>query len=189
MVRHPVLIYNFTRAGSVICIGATDDSYERMPDFNYGPNVNLWAPGDDIKSLSNKDDDSIAGPKRGTSYAAPHVTGIAAIIVAREGLYNAWQEYESSTRERGIVSVATLRIFQNALKSVVTGLPSGSDGQPLHPNGFATTGMGAGRLLSSGAREPYLGGLHQPAAVKVNNGPSPTLPRPENAHSTAAGKA
>ncbi|KAJ3325588.1 serine protease [Boothiomyces sp. JEL0866] len=63
----------------VLTVGASDKS-DNLADFtNYGPCVNLYAPGADILSVSLD-----VGPKSlsGTSQAAPHAAGQMAIILA-----------------------------------------------------------------------------------------------------------
>lgn len=60
-----------------ITIGSHDEHNRASSFSNYGPAIDLYAPGQDIVSLSH-----LSARKRamgsGTSYAAPHVTGIVA---------------------------------------------------------------------------------------------------------------
>lgn len=51
----------------------------REPDSNFGPNVNIFAPGDTIHSSSI---DGNITPETGTSLAAPFVAGVAAYLIA-----------------------------------------------------------------------------------------------------------
>ncbi|KAK7521300.1 oryzin precursor [Phyllosticta citriasiana] len=64
--------------------GATDANDSRAWFSNFGPNVDIWAPGVGILSTWN------TGPNAtntldGTSMAAPHVAGLAAYLTALEG--------------------------------------------------------------------------------------------------------
>ncbi|MFH0870068.1 MAG: S8 family peptidase [archaeon] len=62
---------------TVIAIGATDENNDRASFSNYGSELELMAPGVDINSTSLNDGYSTVS---GTSLAAPHVAGVAAII-------------------------------------------------------------------------------------------------------------
>ncbi len=65
----------------VIVVGATDDHDVRSSFSNHGPCVDVFAPGADVESAS------IASPsalvtESGTSMAAPHVAGAAAVLLS-----------------------------------------------------------------------------------------------------------
>jgi len=63
----------------IITVGAVDSSFQ-MADFtNYGPLVDVVAPGVHILSVAAIDDSSY-GYLNGTSMAAPHVTGLAGLL-------------------------------------------------------------------------------------------------------------
>jgi len=63
---------------SVIAVAATDSKDKRAPWSSTGPKVELSAPG--VSILSTYPDNSYATGS-GTSMAAPHVTGVAALIM------------------------------------------------------------------------------------------------------------
>lgn len=66
---------------SCITVGATDDDDQRSSFSNYGPAIDLCAPGRGIRSVNN----SGSGANwNGTSFAAPLVAGVASLLV---GLY------------------------------------------------------------------------------------------------------
>lgn len=63
----------------VIAVGAVDPNLERSSFSNYGAGVDVWAPGRGI--LTTRSGNSYAQVS-GTSYAAPHVSGVAALELA-----------------------------------------------------------------------------------------------------------
>ena len=72
------------RIPSVITVGATDTGDERWDDAPHGSNVggcvDLFAPGADIYSAGVADDEAVE-TYSGTSMAAPHVAGAAALVL------------------------------------------------------------------------------------------------------------
>ena len=65
----------------VLAVAATDRSDQRASFSNYGPEVDLAAPGVDIYSTWPWLDGYFT--KSGTSMAAPHVSGVAALVWSR----------------------------------------------------------------------------------------------------------
>ena len=68
-------------AATAISVGASDDQDARAPFSDYGPCVTVFAPGVDIESAWSSD------PKAtevlsGTSMAAPHAAGVAALLLS-----------------------------------------------------------------------------------------------------------
>ncbi|MFD5827126.1 S8 family serine peptidase [Lentzea sp. NPDC060358] len=75
------------RTPNAITVGATDRDDVRPTDWssggsNFGSCVDLFAPGDDITSASNASD-SATRVLSGTSMAAPHAAGVAALHLQR----------------------------------------------------------------------------------------------------------
>lgn len=60
-----------------IAVGATNNLDERWSSSNYGPQIDLAAPGVSVLSLSSAGGTTI---KTGTSMATPHVTGVVALM-------------------------------------------------------------------------------------------------------------
>jgi serine protease len=64
-----------------ITVGATSNSDARRLSSNWGPCVDLFAPGSAITSASHLDPSTL---KSGTSMAAPHVAGVAALLLQED---------------------------------------------------------------------------------------------------------
>ncbi|KAH7174953.1 peptidase S8/S53 domain-containing protein [Fusarium flagelliforme] len=77
--------YSPASAPSAITVGSIDGGGYRNSWSNYGAVVDIFAPGSDILSAGHLTDSSSVY-KSGTSMAAPHVAGLAAYFMAKEGL-------------------------------------------------------------------------------------------------------
>jgi subtilisin family serine protease len=74
--------YSPARVAEAITVGGSTQDDQRVLSSNYGDCVDIYAPGAGIRSTYNRSDtDTIA--MSGTSVAAPHVAGIAALILAQ----------------------------------------------------------------------------------------------------------
>ncbi|KAF3032196.1 subtilisin-like serine protease [Didymella keratinophila] len=90
-------------------VGATDSSDNFASFSNFGPSVDILAPGVSIISTSNTGGTQI---KSGTSMATPHVAGLAAYLLGLEG--------------KKSPSDLSARIIALAQKNKITGVPSGT---------------------------------------------------------------
>ena len=73
--------YSPARASNAITVGATYMDDQKAGYSNWGSCVDVWAPGSGITSVSNANDFDSRGMS-GTSMAAPHVAGAAALYLA-----------------------------------------------------------------------------------------------------------
>lgn len=92
-----------------LTVGATDAEDRRAPFSDHGPCVDLSAPGVRITSAW-KDSTTATARASGTSMAAPHVAGVAALVLAR-----------GTARTPAQVSEELLR---SAVSDHITGLPA-----------------------------------------------------------------
>ncbi len=74
--------YSPARIDEVVTVGAITMDDTRMSNSNFGDCVDIYAPGDRIVSTFNRSDSDSASMS-GTSMAAPHVAGTAALLLAQ----------------------------------------------------------------------------------------------------------
>lgn len=84
---------------SVITVASTDSDGDRSPFSNYGSVVDIAAPGSDIWSTINTGTTTPVaasyGSYNGTSMAAPHVSGVAALLKATNPSWTPLQVYNA----------------------------------------------------------------------------------------------
>ncbi|MDX6760654.1 S8 family peptidase [Streptomyces sp. F8] len=100
-----------------LTVGATDAADRRAPFSNHGSCVDLFAPGVSVTSAW-KDSATATARSSGTSMAAPHVAGAAALLLAG-----------GTARTPAQVSEALVR---GAVPDRITGLPAGTPNRLLH---------------------------------------------------------
>lgn len=71
------------RVAEAVTVGATDVNDVRAWFSNYGPALDLFAPGVDVASAWFTADDAVMSIS-GTSMAAPHAAGVAALYLSRD---------------------------------------------------------------------------------------------------------
>lgn len=79
---------NARESYGVISVGASDNNDTRPFYSNYGSCVDIFAPGDKIYSASNSSDTAYKIDS-GTSMAAPHVAGVAAVLLEKHNFNKA----------------------------------------------------------------------------------------------------
>ncbi|KAF5722007.1 alkaline protease 1 [Fusarium mundagurra] len=111
-------LYSPSSAPSAITVGAVDGTNFRTWFSNYGSLVDIFAPGTSILS-SYYSSDTASRYLAGTSMASPHVAGLAAYFIAKEGLSG---------------SAVSNRIFNAAVAGVVVD-PEGSSNRVAYNAG------------------------------------------------------
>jgi subtilisin family serine protease len=77
----PASRYSPARVSEALTVAASDKADARAGFSNWGARVDLFAPGVDITS-SVRTGDTASGTSSGTSMAAPHVAGAAALYLS-----------------------------------------------------------------------------------------------------------
>lgn len=117
--------YSPARAASGMTVGATNASDAKPLWSNHGPCVDWYAPGDRILSASTLTDGATAY-MGGTSMAAPHVTGAAAI----------WLESHPTASPADVATALTSVLVDDAVtwygaRGDLLNLPTSVGGEPL----------------------------------------------------------
>ena len=120
------------RVPAAITVGATQSDDARAQYSNFGPCLDIWAPGTDITSAGIASDAATA-VKSGTSMATPHVAGAAALL-------------KGATPSLSPAGVASA-LIANATPGVVTDAQLDSPNRLLFTGG---TGAGTGGGTTGG---------------------------------------
>jgi subtilisin family serine protease len=115
------------RVAEAITVGATTINDARASFSNVGTCVDIFAPGQDIKSAWNTGD-TATNTISGTSMATPHVVGAAAVALARKPLF----------------TPAQLRdyLVQDATSDKISNVGSGSPNKLLHVQNLLSAATG-----------------------------------------------
>jgi len=119
--------YSPGRLSDVINVGSTDNRDYRSDISNYGRCVDIFAPGVDILSTSNKISD-YWGALSGTSTASPHVAGVAALYLETNPSSSPRQVRDAivANGTNGILSQIGTGSPNVFLYSMVSSAPAGS---------------------------------------------------------------
>jgi subtilisin family serine protease len=145
--QQPACNYSPARVREALTVGATTSSDAKTSWSNYGECVDIFAPGASITSAWHTGD-AATNTISGTSMAAPHVAGVAALYLANNTGASPAQVFQA--------------VFENSTKNIVTSsstannhllysLFDGSGGgedppgdpDPPPPSGFTLEGTGS----------------------------------------------
>ena len=98
--------YSPARAPNAITVGNTTTDDQDALSSNVGPCVDIFAPGTDIVSASNVGSTTAVSTKTGTSMAAPHVAGAAALLLQ--------EKFRSITNKLNANAIIRDLLVQNA---------------------------------------------------------------------------
>lgn len=113
--------YSPAKVKKAITVAAMDDRTDLMAQFsNWGACVDIWAPGVNVESLSNRGDDTVT--LSGTSMASPIVAGAAALFLD--------QGYKPSEVRKALLKYSTKGVFKKRALAV----------RPRSPNRLLYTG-------------------------------------------------
>lgn len=145
----------YTR-GNIIAVAAIDRSDKLASFSNFGvSSVDLGAPGVEIYSSSNGSDTGYR-ILSGTSMATPHVSGVAALLLARFPEMSV-----NELRERILGSAVPLESLRD--KTVSGGRLNAFHALSTGPDGLLET------VISPSRHDPILGGTEIPFFVKVTD--------------------
>jgi len=187
----------FTPAGcsGVITVGATDRSGNRAFYSNYGPRIDVMAPGGDTRNnpsngvLSTINNNNY-GFKQGTSMAAPHVAGVLALMKSRKPdltpgealtiLKETARPLSASQCNRpsgsdcgaGLIDAKAALDRLAAPPAPALSLTAAPASLSLNPGGNATINIGVNRSNFSGPVTQTLVG--QPSGIAGSFNPNPT---------------
>jgi serine protease len=133
------------RYAEVIGVAAIDAAGEKAPYSNYGAGVDIAAPGGNTKesqvggilqnTIDARSGDSIFAAYQGTSMAAPHVAGVAALVKAA-GIEDPDEVREILLRSTSVVSDDPLNHFGSGKLDAAAAVKLAFNGQ-MTPRDFA----------------------------------------------------
>ncbi|KAF3217692.1 Basic amino-acid permease [Orbilia oligospora] len=111
-------LYSPASANTSIAVGAVSRGHVRGSYSNWGPSVNLFAPGTGITSAGIANDTAVR-VLTGTSMASPHVAGLICYLRAAEGLTDAKDVVDRmlGLTQQGVLNETTLNESPNLLAS------------------------------------------------------------------------
>jgi hypothetical protein len=166
------------RMPEVISVGATNDADQMAPFSNFGPAVDIFAPGVGVRSASNVDFngngsfDDLTGFLDGTSFAAPLAAGVVARFL--QIVPNA----SPAAAQGALLNSATTNVLSglgpnSSNRLLFSELRHGFLGQAIRSIGEGSTNVDAGVFLNPGQWLAMSGAGEIWAGVPFtgNNGP------------------
>lgn len=159
------------RVPVVTTVAATTIRDEAAYYSNYGPLVDIWAPGSSIISAWIGSNTATA-TLTGTSMAAPHVAGITALLISRVGnrvpaALLALLQSLSPFRSLSDVPDGTINQLANNGAFTLTGVDSKEDSTTLETNTESSTSSSTQTAISSSTNSEETSTLSPPAATNT----------------------
>lgn len=102
------------KAIEVYTVASHDENGVKAGTSNYGPAIDIWAPGKNVRALNHEN--VWSNDNSGTSFATPWVAGMAALIKGYEPklpVIKVWERIQQNAAPRGVSNVPlgpTLRL-------------------------------------------------------------------------------
>lgn len=93
----------------VLSVGAVDKSNAFTANTNYGKDVKIFAPGEDILSVVSSDDPDIMIHVSGSSFATPFVTSLAVLIKSRHPNMNPQEITDQIVKNADIINMKDMK--------------------------------------------------------------------------------
>jgi aqualysin 1 len=141
------------RVGTALTVASSTGWDTRTPTSNWGGCVRLFAPGNAITSAWNTSD-TASNTIGGTSMAAPHVAGVAALYLHQFG--------------NGAPAIVNQAIVENATVGVLADV-SGSPNRLLHALFGPPPAVNGARFISQSVPTNMVPGVRYPVSITMQN--------------------
>ncbi|WP_433350189.1 proprotein convertase P-domain-containing protein [Micromonospora sp. CA-111912] len=152
---------------TAITVGATTSTDAKASYSNYGTCLDIFGPGSSITSAWNTSD-TATNTISGTSMAAPHVTGAAALVLAANPSYTPQQVRD--------------KLYNDATSDVVTGGGTGSPNKLLYTGNIIPPTQDFGIAVA-----PAAGAVNPGGSLTATVSTTTTIGSPHTVALTAAG--
>ncbi|KAG9064101.1 serine protease [Linnemannia hyalina] len=142
--------YSPASAPTAFTVGSTNISDQMSSFSNYGPCVNIYAPGERVRSTWIGPTNREIYTDSGTSFSAPNVAGIAALVMSAES----GDRSDGSWSPKGIGS----RILQLGTRNVIRSFKGPTNTNLLAFNGAGIIGIGSNNSSNNGTNNNQGGG-------------------------------
>ncbi|KAF9547241.1 serine protease [Mortierella hygrophila] len=142
--------YSPASAPSAFTVGSTNISDQMSSFSNYGPCVNIYAPGERVRSTWIGPTNREIYTDSGTSFSAPNVAGIAALVMSAES----GDRSDGSWSPKGVGN----RILQLGTRNVIHNFKGPANTNLLAFNGAGIIGIGSNNNSNNGNNNGGQGG-------------------------------